>query len=177
MKIKYFIFGSIVTVVLFIIVNILLVINNNEIINIKTISNFDEQIGNVDRRIEKIKNNECKQALSDMSNNIKKTHFNNNVSVSDYYHAYFDGEVFINIYARVLDQCKIEEESSRYILALSSMSFPENVKTRYNLKHEFIFKDKDLRSELLKESDEIGSYTSKALELNVINELLDGIKK
>ncbi len=177
MKTKYFILGSIVTIVLFLIVNILLVINNNEVINIKSINNFDEQIGNVDKKIEKIRNNECKRALSDMSSNIKKTYFNKNVSVSDYYHAYFDGEVFINIYARVLDECKIEEDDSRYILALSSMSFPENIKTRYNLRHEFILKDGYLRKEIFKEPDEVGSYTSKTLELNVINELLDGIKK
>lgn len=177
MKTKFFIFGSIVTIVLFSIVNILLVINNNEVINIKSINNFDEQIAIVDKKIEKIKDNECKQALGDMSINIKKTYFNKNVSVSDYYHAYFDGEVFINIYSRVLDECKIEEDDGRYILALSSMSFPENVKIRYNLKHEFILKDEYLRKEVFKEPDEIGSYTSKALELNVINELLDGIKK
>ena len=72
--------------------------------------------------------------------------------------------------------CKIKEDNSRYSLALASYAFPSSIKSKYNLKHEIKFKDVNTREEVLKDEYEVGSYSSKILELRVINELLDGLK-
>ena len=71
----------------------------------------------------------------------------------------------------------VDDIDDIYILALSSTNYPEEIKTRYNLKHEFVFRDKASRLELLKEQDEVGTYTNKILELRVIQELIKEAKK
>ncbi|MCX4249101.1 MAG: hypothetical protein OSJ65_04995 [Bacilli bacterium] len=176
MRLKYFFIGCLMTIMLFLIVNIFVVINNSDTVIIKKYENFQESIDKIDKKISKVKDEECKASLVKMSNNIKRTNFNENISVDDYYKAYFSEDEFLNIYSEVEDNCHIIEDNSRYVLALSSYTFPSSIKLRYNLKHEIRFKDRKSRNELEKSQDEVGSYTSKVLELRVINELLEGIK-
>lgn len=176
MKLKYFIMGILFFVIIFFVVHIFIVINNNDVVVIKDYEAFQENIDKIDKRISKVKDEICKSSLEKMSNNIKRTHFSENTNVDDYYHAYFDEDEFLNIYGEVEDACRISEDNSRYVLALSSYTFPSSIKLRYNLKHEFIFKDRNIRRELEKNQDEVGSYTSKVLELRVISELLESIK-
>lgn len=176
MKLKYFIMGILFSVIIFFVVHIFIVINNNDVVVIKDYEAFQENIDKIDKRISKVNDETCKNSLEKMSNNIKRTHFSENTNVDDYYHAYFGEDEFLNVYGEVEDSCRISEDNSRYVLALSSYTFPSSIKLRYNLKHEFIFKDRKVRKELEKNQDEVGSYTSKVLELRVISELLESIK-
>lgn len=175
MKLKYCLLGVLVTTIIFSIVNITLVVNNKDVVIIKDYEGFQEDILKVDKKISKIKDEECKSSFIKMSDNIKRTHFSKNTTVEDYYRAYFLEDNFLNIYKDVEEICQISEDNSRYVLALASYTFPDSIKIRYSLKHEFIFKDRKLRRELYKNNDEVGSYTSKVLELKVINLLLESL--
>lgn len=177
MRLKYFLFGSLVTIMILIVVNILVLLNNKDVIYVKGIEGFDTKLSSIDKRIEKIKNQECRLEFVKISDNIKKTYFRENTTVDKYYHAYFDDEIFLNIYKSVLDKCSIKENDERYYLVLASYSYPNSIKTRYNLRHEIKLKDKSVRDLMNRETDEIGSHTTKILELRVIDELLEDMKK
>ena len=101
MRLKYFFIGCLMTIMLFLIVNIFVVINNSDTVIIKKYENFQESIDKIDKKISKVKDEECKASLVKMSNNIKRTNFNENISVDDYYKAYFSEDEFLNIYSEV----------------------------------------------------------------------------
>lgn len=177
MKIKYFTLGCLFVVIVFMIVNMFMIANRDEIIIIKSLANFDNETKELDNRISKIKNDECRESFYELLANIKKTYFNENTTVDKYYDVYFSDKVFLDIYKEVETSCKIDEDDSRYTLALASYAFPSSIKSKYNLKHEVKFRDKVTREDVLKDEYEVGSYSSKVLELKVINELLESIKK
>lgn len=177
MKIKYFILGMFFTIIVALVVNNLVVLNSDDVVIIKQISNFTDEMDNIDKKINKVKRDECRDSLNKMSNNIKKTYFSQDTTVTEYYETYFSDTVFLDLYKEVLNSCELSENNSRYLLALASYSFPSSIKAKYNLKHEVKFRDLETRESVLKDEYEVGSYSSKMLELNVINELLDEVGK
>lgn len=177
MKFKYFILGSLFSVIIFISINILIVANRNDDITVREISGYGRIVTDISSNIDKIKDDNCKTGLKDMLDFINKTHYNKNVSVKDYYDNYYGDKTFIEHFYSVKDKCKLDDIDDIYVLALSSTNYPEEIKTRNNLKHEFVLRDKDSRGELLKEQDEVGTYTTKILELRVIQELIKEAKK
>lgn len=176
MKYKYFILGSLVSVILFIAINMLVVMNKNDYISVKDVSGYGRIVTDISDDIESIKSDECKQTLRKMLKFINKTHYNDNVSVKKYYNDYYGDMTFIDHFYEVQDKCSLDDIDSIYVLALSSTNYPEEIKSRYNLKHEFILKDRESRKELLREQDEVGTYTTKVLELRVIHELIEEVK-
>lgn len=176
LKVKYFILGVFFTVVFCVLLNLFLLTRNDDVVIIKEIKDFDKSLSLIDEKISKIEDEECQNSFVDLKNNIKKTYFSKNTTISSFYEAYFSDKVFLDLYKDVEDVCQIKEDNSRYSLALASYAFPSSIKSKYNLKHEIKFKDVNTREEVLKDEYEVGSYSSKILELRVINELLDGLK-
>lgn len=177
MKFKYFILGSLFSVILIISTNILIVLNRNDSITVKEISGYGKIITDISSSIDKVKDDNCKMNLKDMLDFINKTHYSKNISIKEYYDNYYGDKTFIDYFYLVKEKCDLDDIDDIYILALSSTNYPEEIKTRYNLKHEFVFRDKASRLELLKEQDEVGTYTNKILELRVIQELIKEAKK
>lgn len=177
MKFKYFILGSLFSVVLFISVNILVVLNRNDRIFVKEISGYGKVVTRISEDIDKVKDDNCKTVLKDMLGFINKTHYSKNITVEEYYNNYYGDKTFIEHFYSVKDKCNLDDIDSIYVLALASTNYPEEIKTRYNLKHEFVLNDKHSRLELIKEQDEVGTYTNKVLELRVIQELIKEAKK
>lgn len=153
--------------------------NKEEMIYVRDLSFYTKRATIIRDDIEKIKNETCKKSFSDMFNRINETHFTENVTIEKYYKAYFkDDKTFLNYYEDLIGSCELDEDlDSIYILVLSASNYPNEVKKRYLLSHEFIIKDYDSRDILSKNIDETGTYTTKALELQVINELLGKVKK
>lgn len=180
MKKKYITIGILLTLIFFTLLY-LFTINSNkkEIIHIKDLSFYTKRATAIRNEIENIENEECKNSLEAMFNRINETHFTSDVTIEEYYNAYYkDNKVFLNFYDDVIENCEIEDElDDIYVLAISSTNYPNEVKKRYLLSHEFIIKDNNSRDELYQTSDETGTYTTKALELQVINELLSKVKK
>lgn len=177
MKFKYFILGCLFSVIIFIFINILIVLSRNEDIIVKEINGYGRIVTDISSNIDKIKDENCKSSFKNMLDFINKTHYSKNVSLKDYYNNYYGDKTFIDHFYLVKDECKLDGIDDIYILALSSTNYPEEIKVRYNLKHEFILKDRDSRKEVLKEQDEVGTYTTKILELRVIQELIKEAKK
>ena len=176
MKFKYFILGCLFSVVVFICLGIFMVKNSHEYIYVKDLSGYGRIVTEIDQDIDKLKSEECKTSLHEMLNFINKTHYDTNVTIQEYYNNYYQDKTFIDHFYAVQDSCKLDDIDSIYVLALSSTNFPEVVKSRYNLRHEFTFKDSISRQDLVREQDNVGTYTNKVLELRVIKELIDEAK-
>lgn len=176
MRLKYFILGSLFSVILFISINIFIVINRNDYISVKSISGYGKIVTSISNDIDSIKNDTCKDSLTNMLNFINRTHYDKDIKVEDYYNNYFKDKTFIDHFYSVKESCNLEDTDSIYVLALSSTNYPEEIKTRYNLKHEITLRDNSSRLQLLKEQDEVGTYTNKVLELQVIQELVKEAK-
>lgn len=176
MRLRYFSLGVLISVIIFIIVNIFIVMSRDEEIVIKDVANYDSSMELINKRIEKLKDSDCKEKLKELSDNIDGTYFKENTTVNKYYHAYFDNETFLNLYGEVMDVCNIPEDDSLYVLALASYSFPSSIKSKYNLRHEFRISDAFTRNDVKSEEYEVGSYSTKVLELKVMDELLGRVK-
>lgn len=180
MRKKYILFGVLITFITIILVGIFtLNFNKKEMIHIRDLSFYTKRATIIRDDIEKIKDEKCQKSFSDMFNRINETHFTENITIEEYYNSYFkDGKTFLNYYEDLIDVCELDEDlDSIYILVLSASNYPNEVKKRYLLSHEFIIKDYESRDGLSKNIDETGTYTTKALELQVINELLGKVKK
>lgn len=180
MKKKYILLGMLITIMFLILIGIFtLQFNKEEMIYVRDLSFYTKRATIIRDDIEKIKNETCKKSFNDMFNRINETHFTENVTIEKYYKAYFkDDKTFLNYYEDLIGSCELDEDlDSIYILVLSASNYPNEVKKRYLLSHEFIIKDYDSRDILSKNIDETGTYTTKALELQVINELLGKVKK
>lgn len=176
---KNFVLGILFSV-MFIIIYSMININNirNEEIIVKDISGYGKVVTEYSEKIEKIKNKDCRESMNNILNVVNKTHFINNVSIKEYYEAYSNNSFLDNFYD-VVEKCNIKEEKSDpiYVMALASTNYPNSVKEKYMFSYEIRLKDN--YSSLLETStniDEIGTYTTKALELKTISELLGVVK-
>lgn len=178
MQKKLMILGSLITIIIFVLLGLISThYNKEEIIYIKDLAFYTKRATIIREDIEKIKNDSCKNSLSAMFNRINETHFTDNISIEEYYNAYYkDNKTFINFYEDVVTQCAIEEELDElYVLVLAASNYPNEVKKRFLLSHEFRIKDYDSRDNLYKSTDETGTFTTKALELQIINELINRV--
>lgn len=180
MKKKYIIIGILLTLIVLTFVGLLFLHSNKkEIIYVKDLSFYTKRATKIRDEIENVKNETCKNSLNDMFRRINETHFTTNISIEQYYNAYFkDNKTFINFYEDAIKSCELDSDlDSIYVLVLASSNYPNEIKKRYLLSHEVIIKDKDTRDNLFKSADETGTYTTKALELQVINELISRVTK
>lgn len=180
MQKKLIILGSLITVIILILLGIISTFyNKSETIYIKDLAFYTKRATLIRDDIEKIKEDTCKNSLSAMMERINETHFTDNISIEKYYKAYYkDNKTFINFYEEAVDQCEIKDNLDElYVLALAASNYPNEIKKRFLLSHEFIIKDYDSRKDLYKSSDETGTYTTKVLELQIINELISKVDK
>lgn len=181
MKQKYFILGILITVISLILINVIFVNKSrNEIIYVKDIAGYGKKVTEYSFKIEKIKNEDCKVTLNNMMDYINKTHFEKNVTVKEYYEAYFkDDDSIISLLDEAKDACELEQEEydSIYISALSSTNYPNKIKNDYLFSYEFKILDGYSRKIYKKDHDNIGTYTTKVLELRVLEELLNEVVK
>ncbi len=180
MKKKFITLGVLLTFMVLTLLGLIsLKYHKSEIIHVKDLAFYTKRATIIRDDIAKIKDDTCKNSLNALFNRMNETHFVNDVTVKEYYQAYFkDNKTFLNFYEEAVKACEIEDNLDEiYVLVLSASNFPNEVKNRYLLSHEFIIKDKESRELLLQSFDETGTYTTKALELQVINELLSRVKK
>ena len=177
MKTKYFIFGMITCFIIICIFGcVLSVVSFNDKIYVKTLDNFDINIGTFDARIDSLKVNEtCKNSLKNLSDRVKSTYYNNDVTIKEYDNNYFkDGVTFYALYLEAFNECEIDNDAYSYITeyAIESQTYPQLIHSRRIANYELKFTDYINYKEIHEISDNIGTYSNKTLELKVLSELL-----
>lgn len=178
MKGKLIILSSMATVIVISIIGIIVsLISYNRTINVKTIEDYRSIKINLKNKIEKIKDKECQTSLNNMMNRIDDTYFSNNTNVKEYYEIYFNDDLtFLNYFDDVVNTCKLssKDKNTIYIDALASTNYPNAIKKEYYLRYEFKIRDIN-SSKYLEENDLVGTYTTKYLELKVLNSLIEEV--
>ncbi len=178
-KSKYIIFGFTICFMTFLIISILLnYVDINSKIKVKNIENFDIKISSINENIDKIKNDDCKSVLKLMSNKIQNTYYESNVSVKKYIESYFftDNSDYYSLYISAKEVCDYSDDSIDE-LVIASKTYPQSVKARYDSNYEIDFKDYFNRNKINEISDEVGTYSTKTLELNSLKEYVNGVIK
>lgn len=170
---KYILAGSILT---FIILIIFAFININdsrkEIIYVKDLESYTKTITEFQNRVDKIKNEECKQSIQKYADKINKTHFDKDVTVEDYYNAYYkDDKDTIKLYTDIENICDYHDDKI-YEIVLEANIFPTEIKNKYNLSYEFSINDKMSRKLVNINHDNLGTYSTKILELKALDEII-----
>ena len=178
-KSKYIIFGFTICFMTFLIIGILLnYVDTNCKIKVKKIENFDIKISSINENIEKIKNDNCKSVLKSMSDKIRNTYYESDVSINKYIKSYFytDNNDYYSLYLSAKEVCDYSDDSIDE-LVIASKTYPQSVKARYDSNYEIDFKDYFNRNKINEISDEVGTYSTKILELNSLNEYVNGVIK
>ena len=178
-KSKYIIFGFTICFMTILIIGILLnYVDVNSKIKVKKIENFETKINIINENIDKIKNEECKLALKTMSDRIKNTYYESDVSLKTYINNYFytDNNDFYGLFLKAKEICNYEDNSIDE-LVIASKSYPQSVKAKYDSNDEIDFKDYFNRNKVNEISDEVGTYSNKILELNSLREYVNGVIK
>lgn len=178
MKYKYMIFGSLLTIIIIILACIISIpFKNSEIINVKTIDDYKRINESLKEKIAKVKNKDCQKRLDRMLKRIDDTYFEDNVPMEKYYKTYFaDDKTIINYFDEILNSCELTREETDYIYvdALASTNYPNKIKERYELRYEFELPDFNSRKNYIT-YDEVGTYTTKTLELKVLKNLIEEV--
>lgn len=180
MKKKLVILGILITLMIFILVGIISIESHkSERIYVKDLPFYTKRATIIRDDIEAIKNETCKNSLKEMFDRINETHFTEDVSIKKYYNAYYkDNKTFLNFYEVAVNSCELKDNLDEiYVLVLAASNYPNEVKKRFLLSHEFVIKDYDSRKTLYQSADETGTYTTKILELQIINELISRVNK
>lgn len=174
MKIRYVLQGMLITLIIGIVIHVMTLDRiSKELIHVKEVPLITKRFTSLNERIINEENETCKDALNAMLERVKKTYFANDVTIKEYYEAYNDEEKnFIDFYEDVNVSCKLENNDDIYFLVLSSLNYPNSIKNRYELRYEFLIRDSFNRADIYISSDEIGTYTTKLLELQIIDKLL-----
>jgi len=101
---KYILAGSIITFIILIIFAFININDNRkEIIYVKDLESYTKTITEFQNRVDKIKNEECKQSIQKYVDKINETHFDKDVTVEDYYNAYYkDDKDTIKLYVIIM---------------------------------------------------------------------------
>lgn len=178
-KSKYVIFGFTICFITFLIMGILLnYVDINSKIKVKTIENFDTKLNTINENIEKVKDDNCKLVLNAMSNKIKNTYYESNVSMKKYVKDYFytDNIDFYSLFLNAKEVCDYSDDSIDE-LVIASKAYPQSLKTKYDSNYEIDFKDYFNRNKISEINDEVGTYSTKILELRSLNEYVNGVIK
>ena len=175
-SIKYFMFGFITCFILIFIIGVIINSFNSSVkVYIKTIDNFDDNISSLRSRLSKIENATCSTSLSSLIDRSEKTYYKNNISLKKYINNYYsDNTDFYKMYLETLDSCSINIDDVNDItkLVIASKSFPESLKAKFNTSYEIKFIDFINYKNIYELSDNLGSYSSKELELMTIDKLI-----
>ena len=178
-KYPYVFLGIFIAILIFIIIHIISVpIKTNRYIKVKTISNLNEGLEKYETKIDKVKNEDCKNSLYDMADRIRNTYYTNDVSLKYYYENYFvDDYKFEVYYKNVLDKCSLENDANIYAKLLESMEFPYEMKNKYLGSYQISFSDLLIMDEDVKRVEELGTYSNKLLEMEVLSDLISEVSK
>ena len=187
-KYPYVFLGIFIAILVFIIIHIISVpIKLNRKIKVKPIENYYVLLDNANEEINKIKNEECKNSLLNMSDRIRNTYYSEDIYLKDYYKNYFvDDYRFDAYYKNVTDNCDFNfidyKKNNKYLYKLdtyskmlASMEFPYEMANRYLGSYQISFDDLFVMNEEIERVDELGTYSNKNLELEVLNELISGV--
>src|SRR5574344_1487566 len=86
-------------------------------------------------------------------------------------------EYFTYYYNYISDKCNIKYDEKLYVEVLKTMIFPDEIKNRYNLNYEIGIKDLIGRNKTYSSHDQLGTYTTKVGEIQLLNDLLDEVIK
>lgn len=177
MKGKYIILGSLITVVLIFILSLIMIpINKKELITIKEVSEYSAKITKLKNSIKEIEDETCNASLMNMLNRINETSFKGEVTIKEYYEAYYkDDLAFMDIYENVIESCNLENNDDIYLKVLEQSVYPDSIKEKYLLSHELILKDYSSRESLIKNNSEKGTFVTKTLELHILYDLINEV--
>ena len=185
-KYPYVFLGIFISILVLFIVHIISIhIKINQTINFKDMQNIHEKLMEKKKDIETIKNEQCKSNLKDMLDRIDVTIPEKGMTLKEYYKRYYgydnnrdddDGMTFLYFYSEATENCNIDNESI-YLKALESLQFPYEIKNRYLGSYQIGINDIFVLKEDIDRVDELGSYSSKMLEVETLNKLIEEVKK
>lgn len=187
-KYPYVFLGVFISILIFFVIHFISInIKMNRVLNVKDMdyTSYAQKIIDMNKDIQKIKNEECKNSIQDMANRINNTFPRKGITLKNYYLNYYgydnnrdddDGETFLFFYSKVADNCNINNDSI-YNKALESMVFPYEIKNRYLGTYQISISDLFILKDEIDKSDELGSYSNKMLELEVLSKLVEEVKK
>ncbi|HQC83494.1 MAG TPA: hypothetical protein PLB45_01305 [Bacilli bacterium] len=164
----------------------ILINHESTFIKVKTVDGYDKAMSTVNNKINKLDDGICKEYFTYYYNYINDTYFTEDVSLKDYLDAYYtsvniDGEDrdvnSLYYYTYISDKCNIKYDEKLYVEVLKTMIFPDEIKNRYNLNYEIGIKDLIGRNKTYSSHDQLGTYTTKVGEIQLLNDLLDEVIK
>lgn len=175
-SVKFYLFGFFSCfIVIFLIGVILSFVYSKKQIYIKTIDDYDNKINNLEVSLGSVENTTCKESLTKLLDRSKNTYYINNVTINEYVKNYYEGNIdFYQIYMETLELCDNKTDDVKDItkLVIASKSFPETLKAKKNSLYEIRFMDFLNYKSVNELSDNIGSYSSKELELMALEKLI-----
>lgn len=173
---KNIIFSLLIVFFLIMVLSFIKTFTFNRYITVQDISGYTKKMNELTKKIENIKDDKCKTSLNNMAIRINQTHFNKNVLIKKYVDVYFKDEItFLDYYNEVVDSCKNKYDEDIYSNVLASLSYPYQIRKEYLLRYEISLFDIKNRNKLNKYDDELGTYSTKYLELSVLSKLIDGV--
>ena len=178
-KYPYVFLGIFISILAFIIIHMITIpIKMNRTIKVKPINSLYSILDDDNKKISKIKKEECKNSLLDMSERIRDTYYPSDVSLKIYYNNYFIDDYRFDLYYQiVIEKCELENKTSTYNKVLESMVFPYEMKNKYLGSYQISFNDIFVLDEEEKRVEELGTYSNKLLELDVLNDLISEVTK
>ena len=184
-KYPYVFLGIFISILIFIILHLISIpLKMNRMIKVKSIENYNHLLNNANEEINKIKNDECKKSLLTLSDRIRSTYYNSDISLKDYYNNYFIDDYRFEIYYKIaVEKCGLDHtidlksNFDTYNKMLESMEFPYEMKNKYLGSYQISFNDLFIMNEETRRVEELGTYANKKLELEVLNELISGVSK
>lgn len=175
-KVNNIFWGMFLCIVIMTIIFILnIFMNANEDIHLKDVNDYMGKITAMREDIDNLKvTDNCRNTLYEIADTINATHFSqSHIKIKEYIAKYQSVKPLTELVALAQDNCSLKDTDAIYVLAMSSMVFPEEVKNSYNMRYEFHIRDWLSRKQLVNSHQEVGSFTTKSLELRVLKELIE----
>lgn len=128
-------------------------------------------------RINNLDDSSCSLLLKDMISTYEKTVYNGEVKLKDIYDVYYEGSSFFPYYSLIQEKCNISKEEMENMDMpfefTNSVTFIENIVSKYLFQYEISIKDKFSRD--IAESSIIGIeyQTCKKSQLSIIEKVLN----
>ena len=178
-KYPYVFLGIFIAIFIFIVIHIISVpIKMNRMMKVKQLDSIYNTLDEYNKKIDKVKKDECKNSLINMSDRIRDTYYTNDISVKDYYNNYFADDYKFDVYYKnVIEKCGIEDKTSIYNKVLESMVFPYEIQNEYLGSYQINLNDLFVMNDEVNRVDELGTYSNKHLEVEVLNDLISEVSK
>ena len=173
---KYIFLGMLITFLIIIILGIINInFNFNNKIYVKEVNHFYVSASTLERKIKSIEDEECSSSLMGLLERIKDTYYEDNISVKEYYENYNKyGKTYYSLFQETLTICDLDiknyDRMNDYLLA--SRVYPDAVADRYKSSYEIKFVDYFNYKNIHELTDNVGTYSSKKMELMALSELI-----